>query len=294
MVKTVDFLDTNHWVPIHTLPGFEACIEYFISRDGEILSTKGGKERILRQGKNDSGYKIVHLRKRLGERGSICCTVHKLVAYAFLPPPPTPHGRGRGQSIIDHIDHDRTNNCVDNLRWLSASENCEEKIEFSATEWGSSDWYELKKKKNRDLMRRKRLDPEFRKKEVEAEMERYHERKNNPDTWEKFMAKKKAYKEANPEKEAEWMRKTLEKRAKDPERMKKLKDYKKNYRENVKNDPEKLEKQREYQREYMRKRRLKAKEDKLKNNAEASDGRAHSAELGEGQSTDGGQRKHLQ
>ena len=72
--------------------------------------------------------------------------------------------------------------------------------------------------------------------------------------------------------------------------MQKLKEYKKNYRENVKNDPEKLEKQSEYQREYMRKRRLKAKEDKLKNNAEASNGRAHSAELGEGQTSDGGQR----
>ena len=116
-------------------------------------------------------------------------------------------------------------------------------------------------------------------------MEYYYERKTQSrHSGKKYMSKKKAYKEANPEKEAEWMRKTLEKRAKDPERMQKLKDYKKNYRENVKNDPEKLEKQREYQREYMRKRRLKAKEDKLKNNAEASDGRAHSAELGEGQS----------
>ena len=110
--------------------------------------------------------------------------------------------------------------------------------------------------------------------------------KHNPrDLGESIDGQEKGLQESSmPEKEAEWMRKTLEKRAKDPERMQKLKEYKKNYRENVKNDPEKLEKQREYQREYMRKRRLKAKEDKLKNNAEASDGRAHSAELGEGQS----------
>ena len=290
----MDFLDTNHWVPIHTLPGFESCIEYYVSRDGEVLSTKGGKEKILKQSLTASGYKIIHLRKRLGERGEICTLVHKLVAYAFLPAPPTPHGRGRGESVIDHIDHNRINNSANNLRWESAKGNASDRRDYLSTEHGQTSEHQRKREYNKRYMQEKRLDPEYRAKEVEAEMERYHERKNNPETWEKYMAQKKAYKEANPEKEAEWMRKTLEKRAKDPERMKKLKDYKKNYRENVKNDPEKLEKQREYQREYMRKRRLKAKEDKLKNNAEASDGRAHSAELGEGQSTDGVKRKHLQ
>ena len=290
----MDFLDTNHWVPIHTLPGFESCIEYYVSRDGEVLSTKGGKEKILKQSIIDSGYKIIHLRKRLGERGEICCTVHKLVAYAFLPPPPTPHGRGRGESVIDHIDHDRTNNCANNLRWVSSKDNCKDKQDFSSTEFGQSQKYNDRKKYWREVMREKRKDPAQRQKDREAAQEYYYEQKHNPELWKEYMSKKKAYKEANPEKEAEWMRKTLEKRAKDPERMQKLKDYKKNYRENVKNDPEKLEKQREYQREYMRKRRLKAKEDKLKNNAEASDGRAHSAELGEGQSVDGVERKHLQ
>ena len=58
-------------------------------------------------------------------------------------------------------------------------------------------------------------------------------------------------------------------------------------------DPFKAELVREYKREWARKNREKKKLSKLNNNAEASDGRAHSAELGEGQSTDGVERKHL-
>lgn len=258
-IPDMDFLDTNHWVPIHTLSGFESCIEYYVSRDGEVLSTKGGKEKILKQSLTSSGYMIVHLRKRLGERGEICTNVHKLVAYAFLPPPPTPHGRGRGQSVIDHIDHNRINNAANNLRWATAKDNCKDKRNFLLTEPGQTPEHQRKREYNKRYMQEKRLDPEFRKKEAENAMEYYYEQKNNPELWGKFMEKKKAWKEANPEKHQEHMRKCYEKRAKDPERMAKLKEYKKNYRENVKKDPEKLEAQREYQREYMRKRRAEQK-----------------------------------
>ena len=87
----MDFLDTSHWVPIHTLPGFQSAIEYYISRDGEVLSTKGNKERILKTSLTADGYEMVRLRKRLGDRGEIGVVVHKLVAFAFLPPPPTPN-----------------------------------------------------------------------------------------------------------------------------------------------------------------------------------------------------------
>ncbi len=115
----MDFLDTTRWVPIHTLPGFESSIEYYISREGEVLSTKGGKEKILKTSLTQSGYEIVHIRKRLGQRGNSCVTVHKLVAFAFLSPPPTPHGRNKGCSLINHIDGNRQNNCADNLRWIA-------------------------------------------------------------------------------------------------------------------------------------------------------------------------------
>ena len=262
----MDFLDTNHWVPIHTLPGFESVIEYYISRDGEVLSTKGGKERILKTSLTHSGYKIVNLRKRLGQRGEICCTVHKLVAYAFLPPPPTPHGRAKGCTLIEHKDHDRTNCRADNLVWITGSDNCDNKIDFQATDFGQSDLYQSKLRSNREYMRRKRLNPAFRQYECETAAERYKKTKEtDPDKHQGMLEQKKAWKEANPEKHKEHMRKCVAKRAADPERTAKLKAYKKRHREGVKADPEKAEKQREYQREYMKKRRARIKAEKKAN-----------------------------
>lgn len=44
--------------------------------------------------------------------------VHRLVAEAFIP-------RVDGKECVDHVDGDRTNNKVENLRWVTYSENNE-------------------------------------------------------------------------------------------------------------------------------------------------------------------------
>jgi len=259
----MDFLDTNYWVPIHTLPGFEGCIEYYISRDGDVLSTKGEKERILKTGLTDSGYPIVHLRKRLGKRGEICCTVHKLVAYAFLPPPPTPHGRAKGCTLIEHKDHDRTNCRADNLEWITGSENCDNKRDFQSTDFGQSSAYQSKLRSNREHMRRKRQDPAFREQECKAAKERYDATKaEGPEAFQEVLDKNTAWRKANPEMYAAQQRRCAAKRSADPVRAAKHQEYKRKHREGVKADPEKAKKQREYQREYMKKRRARIKAEK--------------------------------
>jgi len=111
------FIDVNEWVPVHTLAGFECCIEYYVNNKGQIKSTKGNDERILKQHKNARGYDTVKLQQRIGRKQELTVYVHKLVAFAFLPAPPTPYGRRKGCSIIQHINNDKDDNSANNLTW---------------------------------------------------------------------------------------------------------------------------------------------------------------------------------
>ena len=118
-----NFVDTQEWIPIHTLSGYEACIEYYVNKHGQIKSTKGRLERILKHKISNNGYPTVNLTQRVG-RGKIkTCLVHVLVAFAFKGLPPTPYGRNQGCSVVDHIDENKLNCCSDNLRWVSRREN---------------------------------------------------------------------------------------------------------------------------------------------------------------------------
>lgn len=75
---------------------------YHIYRRGHARWTFGHKD--------SRGYMKVSL-------GNKQVSVHRLVAETFLSNP-------ESKPQVDHIDRDTTNNCVDNLRWVSAKENC--------------------------------------------------------------------------------------------------------------------------------------------------------------------------
>jgi len=66
---------------------------------------------------------MVTLTQRIGKGKPLYVCVHKLVALAFLPPPPTPYGATKGCTMVDHIDEDKTNCKASNLRWVSRKEN---------------------------------------------------------------------------------------------------------------------------------------------------------------------------
>lgn len=97
------------------IKGYEGL--YQVSNLGRIksLKYKGGKqERILDGSINNNGYRVVTFRKDNKRRDYL---VHRLVAEVFIPNP-------NNKPFIDHIDTDRTNNRIDNLRWVTQKENC--------------------------------------------------------------------------------------------------------------------------------------------------------------------------
>ena len=153
------FIDTQEWVPIHSLPGFEACIEYYINRQGDVKSTKQSNDRLLKHRPHKAGYPTVCLTQRIGKGKIIDVCVHKLVAFAFLGSPPTPYGNGKGCTIVDHIDEDKTNPSADNLRWVSWTEN-NTKREYQRRPKNTPEQAEAAKERQRiskrDYMRRQR------------------------------------------------------------------------------------------------------------------------------------------
>ena len=119
----MDFINDNIWKPIHQLPGFECCIEYYVNDKGEVKSTKGRIERMLKQRVGKTGYCTVNLTQRIGRRNTLTTTVHKLVALAFLDLPLASPGKSKGCSRIRHIDGCKTNNSVSNLKWTKIEES---------------------------------------------------------------------------------------------------------------------------------------------------------------------------
>ena len=96
------------------IKGFEGLYE--VSNIGQIRSVRSG--RILKQKINNRGYCLAHLSKD-GTQKNV--SVHRLVGNAFIPNP-------KKKPQIDHIDGNKQNNRVDNLRWVTGKENCNNPI----------------------------------------------------------------------------------------------------------------------------------------------------------------------
>ncbi len=88
----------------------EGKTNYSISSSGDVRNDKTG--RILKPHKGTAGYYQVMMGRK-----TTPLYVHRLVAIAFIPNP-------NELPQVDHINGDKLNNRVENLRWVTVSENC--------------------------------------------------------------------------------------------------------------------------------------------------------------------------
>ena len=90
----------------------DVIYQYEVSTYGRIRNMKKAK-RIIKQHDNGKEYLFVRLCKNGKYKN---CSVHRLVANAFIP---NPHN----YSDVNHKDKNRQNNHVDNLEWLPHDEH---------------------------------------------------------------------------------------------------------------------------------------------------------------------------
>lgn len=85
--------------------------DYVVYNDGTIFSLQS---KMFMNPINTNGYLSVKMNGKLE-------SIHRLVGELFIPNP-------YHKKEINHIDGDKTNNKVENLEWVSPSENIQHKI----------------------------------------------------------------------------------------------------------------------------------------------------------------------
>jgi hypothetical protein len=112
----------NEWVECKSLPG------YFVNRQGEI---KGKTGCICKTSLSNGGYAILCRQRKAFK-------IHKLVAEVFIENP-------NNYPEIDHINRIRTDNRVENLRWVTREQNQQNKNIYKTNKSGISGICQIKK-----------------------------------------------------------------------------------------------------------------------------------------------------
>lgn len=103
------------WTQIKGYPSYEVSTEGSVRR-----KLKNGSVKSLKACDNGNGY----LRLNLYKNGTAKkCYLHRLVADAFLP-------NRKKLPEVHHQDHDKRNNTLPNLKWVTSEENNRHKVVY--------------------------------------------------------------------------------------------------------------------------------------------------------------------
>ncbi|UPL50543.1 HNH endonuclease [Hymenobacter sublimis] len=147
----------NTEVTTATLPEFPA---YTFYADGRIYSDYLNRF-LIQNAINGRGYKVVNLRDKIGK--SKTYNLHSIIARAFL-------GESTGL-YVDHINRVRTDNRIENLRYVTASENTRNSIQQdnSASKYVGVTWCKKQGKwKSRITINNKDVNIAYHVDEIEA------------------------------------------------------------------------------------------------------------------------------
>jgi hypothetical protein len=89
--------------------------KYFITEDGLVYSNISNKLKLMKQQKTYRGYYYIDLRI---EKNKLRRYIHRLVAETYIDNP-------NNLPQVNHIDENKTNNCIGNLEWVTNQYNAE-------------------------------------------------------------------------------------------------------------------------------------------------------------------------